>query len=41
MWKIDSKDKHTNKNMIKLIGRTFVIAELPYGTWGKRKKKRE
>jgi hypothetical protein len=45
MWKIDSKDKHIHKNkhdhIQTYMKNMFVIVELLYGTWGRRKSKRE
>jgi hypothetical protein len=44
MWKIDPKDKCTDKtkhdHIHIYIENTFIIAELPYETWGEEKKKR-
>jgi hypothetical protein len=45
MWKIDPKNKYIQRNkydhMHLYIYNMFVIVELLYGTWEKRKRKRE
>jgi hypothetical protein len=42
---IEPKEKHIHKNKHDnihiYISNMFVIVELPYGTWGRRERKRE
>jgi hypothetical protein len=45
MWKIDPKDEHIHKNkhdhIQNYVQSMFVIVGIPYGTWGRKERKRE
>jgi hypothetical protein len=41
MWKIDPKDEHTHKPSMDILQNMFAIAEVLYGSQGRKERKEE